>query len=1024
MAEYYREPAPFPSVPSGQQLYGATSGELPAHADDAQFDDGQPRRCSVRGCGAPLPAGYTRKMCETCRGRHRTYASTKRAKRKMEKAALGSQQGIVVWMPPDDTVQTATSTRSSRSNVASSARHVHNDSEPFDFSAPIWDESAIDPALIEAGFSHEPPDPALISNDSELSRALVPALPNPIHDQLGGDNENTVERLEERLSDEYSISLIVVYGTTKRAKWRREKEVAVTEMQKMQDDEDFQRATAGLPPLVRGNPLEWREWRADGTPAPEAMQALQNIPLAPRMCTVSHCREILSGDYKFLRCERHRLQNRYHSKLKRVRDKEVKAQAFDGWAAAASANARAMSVDSHDGIVELSAATSSGEHDNGLDADGEYSEEVREETEETEEGNASSNTAAILSGLSGPQTPFGEPKTGVPPAARGTRRTNHVCSIKACYNLLAPTNPWKMCDLCRAKDRQGRREKALRDSGLLPPPSRPPRTPRTLKSKALEGEEGATKPKKKKKKKKKAQATTEVVAQDSPIASGAGDLPEEAVDQRPSPEEMSQPPSDAEVPPESSAPSSEPEPIEQLTTVQPALVFMDPLLADSVPPPSFDEAPSIVQEQTPHETGLSPPGSDPFFLISADQIASLGAESAATAPTSKKSSRRKKAAAASANTSGDSTNSTPSAPAEGTQPPELLHQTSPVPTPHAASERVPQVLAEPSHPPLPPSVTVTAPPASAASPLPIHHEVPPPGAPSMPSSYMPYYMPPYYSSQPSPYPYTPYQYARPPYGPGPMYQSPYGPYGQPYPYPPPYGQPYAPPPPPSGPLYQVSADFVSRTEYTAASQTFNQTLASYGSSASPSASTYFSAFSAKTGEPHNRPTSVAAAPRRKRHFDQDSEASASNINKRQATAGEHHIEHPAAPQLPPAAPASSAPSVPSVTLATTNGNIAGEPAASPSIQETLAEPTPATAICGNKSCHRSLPANYAGTLCARCKERLKKKQAKVKQRFKLEPRKLLVGRGINLTHTQTLDHAGRNQDAISSTLEQTAVAAA
>lgn len=37
------------------------------------------------------------------------------------------------------------------------------------------------------------------------------------------------------------------YGTTKRAKWRREKEVAVTEMQKMQDDEDFQRATAGLP---------------------------------------------------------------------------------------------------------------------------------------------------------------------------------------------------------------------------------------------------------------------------------------------------------------------------------------------------------------------------------------------------------------------------------------------------------------------------------------------------------------------------------------------------------------------------------------------------------------------------------------------------------------------------------------------------------------------------------------------------------------------------------------------------------
>lgn len=46
------------------------------------------------------------------------------------------------------------------------------------------------------------------------------------------------------------------------------------------------------------------------------------IPPTPaRMCTVSHCHQILPGFYRFKRCEQHRLQNRYHSKLKRVREK-------------------------------------------------------------------------------------------------------------------------------------------------------------------------------------------------------------------------------------------------------------------------------------------------------------------------------------------------------------------------------------------------------------------------------------------------------------------------------------------------------------------------------------------------------------------------------------------------------------------------------------------------------------------------------------------------------------------------------
>ena len=51
-----------------------------------------------------------------------------------------------------------------------------------------------------------------------------------------------------------------------------------------------------------------------------------SIPQLPaRMCTVSHCHQILPGYYRYKRCEQHRLQNRHHSKLKRVREKVEKA---------------------------------------------------------------------------------------------------------------------------------------------------------------------------------------------------------------------------------------------------------------------------------------------------------------------------------------------------------------------------------------------------------------------------------------------------------------------------------------------------------------------------------------------------------------------------------------------------------------------------------------------------------------------------------------------------------------------------
>lgn len=74
-----------------------TSKENNAFYDD--YDDAddtrshaqseEPRFCSIRGCGVALPANYGNKMCETCKGRHRMYAMTKRARRKTEKTVLG-----------------------------------------------------------------------------------------------------------------------------------------------------------------------------------------------------------------------------------------------------------------------------------------------------------------------------------------------------------------------------------------------------------------------------------------------------------------------------------------------------------------------------------------------------------------------------------------------------------------------------------------------------------------------------------------------------------------------------------------------------------------------------------------------------------------------------------------------------------------------------------------------------------------------------------------------------------------------
>lgn len=311
------------------------------------------------------------------------------------------------------------------------------------------------------------------------------------------------------------------------------------------------------------------------------------IQLPTRLCSVSHCREILSGEYPFLRCEKHRIQNRYHSKLKRSRDKAAKAQAFDGWNALVNGRL----------VYDMSQEDTTTEEVEGVDgsvppdtsAAGTDQEWERERSREGSANASGSISAAPGPALSGTGTPFGEPGAGVPPAARGTRRTNHVCSIKACHNLLAPTNPWKMCDSCRERDRIGRRDKALRDSGIVTTPL--PRVSRKMKvsvqTKEVDGGEGgdeadaAPKPQKKKKKTKKVTTSVNREVQSEAVPSGSGNLPLERTEQVGNIDQS--PPLAAG---QASDTSSEPPPNPGLpvvsTNAQPRLVFMSPLVPEPV----------------------------------------------------------------------------------------------------------------------------------------------------------------------------------------------------------------------------------------------------------------------------------------------------------------------------------------------------------------------------------------------------------------------------------------------------------
>lgn len=189
------------------------------------------KTCSVRGCKRNVIQDSGTKMCEVCRGRHRIYATTKRARRKLEKAAVvdvrrmseqvdnivsvsasvapdnNSDQGVVVsgaevsgWK----SIQTATAT-------AAATSWDDMTTDPQLFSQSVFTSVSASPASVntqnpmnfmDLHLSSYPPVPYVSSTSSELAGALtLPPSTNIPTVGTGYDNKSGTSYYRPRLPD-------------------------------------------------------------------------------------------------------------------------------------------------------------------------------------------------------------------------------------------------------------------------------------------------------------------------------------------------------------------------------------------------------------------------------------------------------------------------------------------------------------------------------------------------------------------------------------------------------------------------------------------------------------------------------------------------------------------------------------------------------------------------------------------------------------------------------------------------------
>ncbi|CAK5280678.1 unnamed protein product [Mycena citricolor] len=362
------------------------------------------RKCSVRTCLNVIeppthPDEAPRKMCVPCREKHRSYASTKRARRKAEKNlacgviphATGPADVIDGGVPPDPStweehLPAAPPSSACISTAALSAPSASADGHwPIDqvlyaqsqaslhstLAGALTLQSTADSSGQSPSSSHLP----VVPGSSEGAQAGNPAGSNPVRANptvypdhvvsvgppgvklnaalLEGDSRYCSVKgcravIHESLADyPYKMCRLCrdryrLYGIKKRAKDKATRVTQDKVLDNLRDMEDLRRDAAGLPPLSEC-PDELQAWEAsiieEQRPTGPTHQALVRGPVPmsmpplderyshqgpvthTRMCSVSHCHEILPSEYRYKRCEPHRLQNRWHSRIKRGREK-------------------------------------------------------------------------------------------------------------------------------------------------------------------------------------------------------------------------------------------------------------------------------------------------------------------------------------------------------------------------------------------------------------------------------------------------------------------------------------------------------------------------------------------------------------------------------------------------------------------------------------------------------------------------------------------------------------------------------
>ncbi|KAG7093895.1 hypothetical protein E1B28_007533 [Marasmius oreades] len=261
-------------------------------------------------------------MCQSCREKHRRYATTKRAKRKLEKAALqgqtliafeqisgssllsestterssspGSQsKSATLDVQSHSSPESATSTQTpSVTKPSYSKNSIQPPSTLLPLPGTTWDISNIDPRMFEA----QPGSSELAGALTPLPRSTLPqsamtstpqfdfqtptvlsaspeATQDPTDDtQSAGVSSSGTRRFcsikgcKSILAGDYNYKMCNPcrdryknYGVTKRAKWKAERIAFDQELENLKRVEDERRAKAGLGRLS-ASPEELRAW--------------------------------------------------------------------------------------------------------------------------------------------------------------------------------------------------------------------------------------------------------------------------------------------------------------------------------------------------------------------------------------------------------------------------------------------------------------------------------------------------------------------------------------------------------------------------------------------------------------------------------------------------------------------------------------------------------------------------------------------------------------------------------------------